>query len=320
MSTKRLRTDQPPTTNHQPPNYHISLFSTLRTYLQLARPANVVTAWADVLAGSAAAGAVALVQPVYGEAGSLPWLLLATTGLYSGGVILNDVFDAKLDATERPERPIPSGRIPRHRAALFGTLMLLIGIWGGFRSSLEAGLIAVSIALLATVYDAWAKHHILAGPLAMGLCRAGNLLLGVAYIPALLPSLWYLGAIPIVYIGAITLISQQEVEGGNRTTAWLALALVAITFAGLPFLATNTPFWQWLPFWLGWGLFVGRAFFQAAQHPTPQRVMKAVKTGVIGLIPLNAALAALFVGWIAGLIVLVLLPISIGLARLFAVT
>ena len=41
----------------------------------------------------------------------LPWLLLSSAGLYLGGMVLNDVFDARLDAVERPERPIPSGRV-----------------------------------------------------------------------------------------------------------------------------------------------------------------------------------------------------------------
>src|SRR5690349_14326443 len=73
-------------------------------YLQLMRPANVVTANADVLAGFAAAS---------GGWSKLPWLLAATCGLYAGGVVLNDVFDSALDQSERPERPIPSGRVTK---------------------------------------------------------------------------------------------------------------------------------------------------------------------------------------------------------------
>ena len=60
-------------------------------YLTLTRPANVVTALADVLAGAAAAGTVA----------GLPGLLLSTAALYAGGVVLNDVFDA---VEKQPQR------------------------------------------------------------------------------------------------------------------------------------------------------------------------------------------------------------------------
>src|SRR4051794_10139688 len=74
-----------------------------RAYLALLRPANVVTALADVLAGAAVAG-----EP---WSASLPWLLASTACLYAGGVVLNDVADRTIDAAERPERPIPSGAV-----------------------------------------------------------------------------------------------------------------------------------------------------------------------------------------------------------------
>src|SRR5207247_76223 len=81
-------------------------------YLQLVRPANLLTANADVLAGFAAVG---LKNPA-----ALPLLLVATTALYGGGVVLNDVFDARLDAVERPERPLPSGRAAMGGASALG--------------------------------------------------------------------------------------------------------------------------------------------------------------------------------------------------------
>ena len=33
-------------------------------------------------------------------------------------MVLNDVFDAEVDAREQPDRPIPSGRVSRRAAAL----------------------------------------------------------------------------------------------------------------------------------------------------------------------------------------------------------
>ncbi|MEM0982243.1 MAG: polyprenyltransferase, partial [Cyanobacteria bacterium P01_H01_bin.58] len=45
-----------------------------------------------------------------------------------------------------------------------------------------------------------------------------------------------------------------------------------------------------------------------------------VKSGVLSLIVLDAAIAAGFAGWPYGLAVLALLPLSIVLARMFAVT
>ena len=79
----------------------------VKALLSLTRPANLVTAIADVLAGMAIAGYFRVYDPAPAPVG---WLALATVGLYGGGVVFNDVFDAELDAVERPERPIGHGR------------------------------------------------------------------------------------------------------------------------------------------------------------------------------------------------------------------
>ncbi|OYZ46911.1 MAG: polyprenyltransferase, partial [Sphingobacteriales bacterium 24-40-4] len=72
------------------------------------RPANIATSVADVLAGIAISG-------YFLGAGQefLPVILLclSTIGLYGGGIVFNDVFDAELDKIERPERAIPSGAV-----------------------------------------------------------------------------------------------------------------------------------------------------------------------------------------------------------------
>ncbi|MDB9327285.1 UbiA family prenyltransferase, partial [Nodularia spumigena CS-590/02] len=103
----------------------------LWAYLQLMRPANIVTAWADILAGFAASEYIVITnQATAWEMNLIPlaWLLLATTGLYGGGIVFNDVFDTEIDTQERPERPIPSGRASRRGATLLGSWLLSIGI------------------------------------------------------------------------------------------------------------------------------------------------------------------------------------------------
>src|SRR5690625_7929872 len=93
-----------------------------RAALELMRPANIITAFADILAGFAAAGGVlALTSSGFDlEPDGVGWLLLATFGLYGGGIVFNDVFDASIDAEERPERAIPSGRISGLEASEIG--------------------------------------------------------------------------------------------------------------------------------------------------------------------------------------------------------
>ena len=291
----------------------------MRSYLQLARPANIVTAWADVLAGFAVTGGIAAVHV---QADTLGWLLLATTGLYGGGVAFNDVFDAGLDAVERPERPIPSGRLSRRNAAIFAGLLLLGGIAAGFAASPAAGLLAIAIAVAALVYDAYGKHHPFLGPINMGLCRGGNLLLGMGAAPLLIVHHWPLALLPVVYIAAITAISRGEVSGGSKRVGYVAVGLVVLVVLALGYIGFDAvaivPFSGVFPF-----LFAGLvlpSFLRAARQPAPDTIRRAVRTGIMGLIVLNATIAALYAGPAAGLAVLSLLPVSALLARLFAVT
>jgi 4-hydroxybenzoate polyprenyltransferase len=283
-------------------------------YLQLMRPANLVTAAADILAGFAAAGLTNLA--------ALPWLLGATLGLYGGGVVLNDFFDRKLDVVERPERPIPSGRATARGAAALGVALLAIGIGAASIASLRSGALALLIALCAVLYDAWGKHQRILGPLNMGACRGLNLLLGVSAVPALLEQRWYLALIPVAYIAAITAISAGEVHGGKRGAGLLALGLISGVVLALLALAA-TPGFHLLALLPFLALFAARVlppFWRAYVGPQPALIRAAVKAGVLSLIVLDAAIAAGYAGILYGLLVLALLFVAAQLARLFAVT
>lgn len=309
----------------------------VNAYLQMMRPANIVTAWADILAGGAVAGLITTAMTKADWAttmATLLWLLLATTGLYGGGVVFNDVFDAQLDALERPERPIPSGRSSVAEAIALGVGLLLLGIAAAAQVSGWSAVIASAIGLAALLYDAVSKHHPLLGSLNMGVCRGGNLLLGVSAIPPLVLERGFIAIIPILYIAAITLISRGEVNGGNRSTGYISLGLLALVASGLiglniwpmlggPLLGAQRDAMQLLmglPFIGFWGGSVFPAFIKAARDPTAELVRSAVRSGIIALIILDSAIAVSFSHWLYGLAILGLLPISRLLAKQFAVT
>ena len=293
----------------------------LKGYLQLMRPANIITAWADILLGYAAASA--LTGGINNlDIVTLGALILATTGLYGGGVVFNDVCDAALDTVERPERPIPTGRVSLKGAIALGTALLLVGIIAAATVSNLSAILACIVALTALVYDKWGKHHTLLGPLNMGACRGGNLLLGVSAVPAAVGDRWYLALIPIVYIAAITAISQGEVKGGKKTTGIMAIAFIGIVIGsilGLGLLREYSLLIT-LPFLTLFIALVLPPFVKAALTPSPELIQTAVKAGVLSLIVLDATIAAGFANWIYGLLLLALLPVSRLLARLFAVT
>ena len=93
----------------------------------MLRLSNAPTVVSQVFAG-AAVGCCALPTGTTVPLGPLVLVLVGVPLSYLAGMVLNDVCDARVDATERPDRPIPSGRISLFVARFVGGSMLLIGI------------------------------------------------------------------------------------------------------------------------------------------------------------------------------------------------
>jgi len=92
----------------------------LRTLLVLGRVSNLPTVWSNSLAGWWLSG--------QGNFWKLPFLFLGVSALYTGGMFLNDAFDAEFDRQRRPGRPIPSGAISAETVWAFGWSWLALGI------------------------------------------------------------------------------------------------------------------------------------------------------------------------------------------------
>ncbi len=292
--------------------------SRLKGFLQLCRPANLPTAAADVLAGLALAGFFASKDLSLIDNGLL--LVLSSVFLYAGGVVLNDVFDVELDKLERPERPIPSGLIKLKEARVFGTSLLILGIVVAFLVSTVSGFVATILAVLILLYDSFSKKYSSLGPFNMGLCRGCNLLLGISVFGHFNNIIYVI--IPIIYIAAITMVSQGEVHGKNKRNIVLAAFLYAIVVLLLIFF-NSTTIGLTVMSYLFTGVFVltiGIPLFNAYQNNTPANIKKAVKAGVISIVLLDAAIAVPFSNILVGLCIVLLFPISILLARVFAVT
>jgi 4-hydroxybenzoate polyprenyltransferase len=283
-------------------------------FIRLMRPPNIFTAYADIIAGYAAAG---VVQPQ-----KLLLLLAATTGLYAGGVVFNDVFDAKLDAIERPERPIPRGTVTVAAAGSFGGLLLACGILFAFRCSFLSGTLALAIAAAALLYDARGKHHALLGPPNMGLCRGLNLLLGLSASPHPELSQWAVAGVTLCYIAGITSLSRGEVRGGTRASARMAAAWLAGSAAiliTLGILQGRRAVFV-IPFVILLLFRIAGPLAKAFRSADPMDIRVAVKAGVLSLIVVDSCIAALYAGPLYGTAVLLLYIPAMLLAKLFAVT
>ncbi|MGN8055882.1 UbiA-like protein EboC [Pedobacter sp. 22163] len=288
-------------------------------YLRMMRPANIVTSVADILAGIAISG-------VLSSGFSTPWLSIvflaaSTACLYGGGIVFNDVFDADLDKIERPERAIPSGLISLKNATILGSLLLLGGITLAALNSLTSGLLALLVAVFALLYNKFGKHHSFFGPLNMGLCRGFNLLLGLSIVPAMLCSHYYLAIIPVIYIFSITMTSRGEVHGGHAKNLYLAAFLYAIVICAIAYFAFVNDRLLWsLLFLVPFSFMIFRPLLKAIKEPIGKNIGGAVKAGVISLILMDAAWAVTFEALVLAFIIAALLPLSMWLSKLFAVT
>lgn len=292
-----------------------------RGFLQLMRPANIVTAVADVLAGIAVSGFLSNVNLSLDTVYPVILLCISTIGLYGGGVVFNDVFDAALDKVERPERPIPKGIITIGEATTLGVILLITAIITATIVSETSGLFALSICVAALIYNKWAKHHSLVGPLNMGLCRGLNLLLGISTVASALQQWWFIALVPIIYIAAITMISRGEVHGGSKRTLYFATLLYSMVIGCVLLLSfINGMLWGTIIFLLPFAWMIFSELIKAIQNPLPQNIGRAVRAGVIALILMNAAWAAAFGALCFALVIILLLPLSLWLAKLFAVT
>ena len=300
----------------------------------------------DVIAGAVAAGRP-LGARTLGVIGS-------SVCLYWAGMALNDYADAAVDSVERPERPVPSGRVPRRAALAVACGLTAAGLGlaaaaGGRRSLLGA----VPLAGLVWAYDLKLKNtpagavamagartlDVFAGALASG-GGAGSV--GSAVRRAAVPA-----ALVGVHTGTLMALSRHEVGGApvRVPAATFAVSVAtAIATAAVPGargasgsaapcrLAAAAPSWLVAQFpaplrgiagaapfrkpritpsaklratpsgklrtavavagalaYLGT---YGAAQVRALREPSGENVRRAVGAGILGLMPLQAALTA----------------------------
>lgn len=281
----------------------------MNAWIALLRAPAALTVVGDTVAGAAAAG-----QPWRGKRRALP---LSSVALYWSGMALNDWADRAVDAVERPERPIPSGRITAPQAFAAASVLSVSGLclaaFGGGRDAL---LVAVPLTGAIWAYDTKLKSTP-AGPAAMALCRALDVLLGAGaprWRAALTPA-----AVIAGHTFGVTALSRGEVHGGSRTAGFGALAgtlLAAVVTAGgragspLSRIAACAG-------GIGYACSVGAAQLAAARDSSAASVRSATVAGIHGMVPLQAGLAARRGALAGAALVIGLLP---ALRRLSKVT
>ncbi|HEX4815004.1 MAG TPA: UbiA family prenyltransferase [Nonomuraea sp.] len=306
-----------------------------RDLLELVRAPAALSVPGDVLAGAAAGQALG---------GRTAGLACSSVCLYWAGMAANDWADRRLDAVERPERPIPSGRVSPGAAlglaaGLTGAGLVMAALSGGRR----AFTVAAALAGAVWAYDLVAKNTP-AGPAAMALCRGLDVLLGAApgrSVGAAAP-----GALTVAaHTYLLTALSRGETAGTRprRPATTLAGTLaVAATAAYRPATARpalarrtaarSTRTWSTparstpaRPVAGDAAAQVGLALWYATQFGSPQaravtdpsagRVRAAVTAGIVSLPALQGALVARAGAPRTGLALAAAVPLARRLAR-----
>jgi 4-hydroxybenzoate polyprenyltransferase len=240
-----------------------------RAYFELLRFPAVFTAIADVMMGY-------LVTHGDLRPFRLSGLLVLSSALmYLAGMVLNDYYDAEIDAIERPNRPIPSGRVARRFAAVFGWALLAGGVSvAAFLSFLAKNYpplwVAVALGTCIYIYDGL-HHRLLVAPLLMGLCRALN----------------------VLYIVGVTLFARAEasVSSRNQLASGIVVMLIGIaTLAhGASHVGNPSPY-RWIV-WLAVGLYVAVRHALALVSGESHAVQRSVRLALRMLIFLDFLVA-----------------------------
>ncbi|MBI4219481.1 MAG: geranylgeranylglycerol-phosphate geranylgeranyltransferase [Chloroflexi bacterium] len=222
----------------------------LYAYLTLARPVNCAIATASVLVGAGMAG-----EGV--DAGRALLAGLSAACIAGGGNALNDACDEAADRINRPDRPIPSGRVSGRKAARMA--VALFGIGAGL--SMGLGAMATCMALAAigglVAYDVYLKRVPVVGNATVSGISGLALIYGGTAVSHAEATLVPAGFAFLFHLGREVVKDVEDAEGdaavgaGSVAVAWgVRPALTLTTAVYLILIAlTPVPFWQGLYDW-----------------------------------------------------------------------
>jgi geranylgeranylglycerol-phosphate geranylgeranyltransferase len=220
----------------------------MNPYIEILRPGNA-------LMGAIAIILVAIIDKTI----SIPIILAMITVFFetAAGNVINDYFDYNIDLVNKPERPIPSGRISLKNGRNYAYFLFLAGTVCGFLISyLTDNWIPFVIVLIADVilylYAYKLKTTPLIGNLAVGFMTGFGFVFGGFTLnnPSIITTSIFLGFFAFVMTTAREIIKDiEDVEGdekdgartlpiliGKKTPAILATILIIVDCALCPLL------------------------------------------------------------------------------------
>lgn len=188
--------------------------STVINYLRLVRIANVFTTVSNIILG----------YFFFTTINNLDYFIIVklisiSAMLYTGGMVLNDYFDIKIDKKERPWRPLPSNKITKKNALVIILFSFSYSLIFSFIMGSNTFIITLIMITLIFLYNKFLKNTIY-GPINMGVIRSLNIVLGASQSIFLLENSLLIFdirfLIPVFseffYVYAITILSKNETK------------------------------------------------------------------------------------------------------------
>lgn len=272
--------------------------------LELVRPHNCLLAGLAVLIGSVVAwGGTELPRIT-------PFAFAAAALICGGGNAINDYCDRKIDAINRPERPIPSGRISPSRALAISRTFFIAGVLLAIPLGLPCVSLAILNSLILAIYAAELKRMGLVGNLAIGYLVGSTFLFGGLAVDRL-QAVSILAAMALLSTAGRELIKDiEDMKGdkkigietfpicyGPRAAAALAIAFIvaAIVISPAPYLLGYFDVSYLGPIIISVAIFTVAAFI-VARSQSPQAAGQASLACKAGM---GIGLAAFLAGAIA---------------------
>ena len=271
-------------------------------FIELSRPINGLIAFISVFLGALlASGSLSPLINVFIVA-------IAAFLILSAGNALNDFCDVEIDKINKPQRPIPSGKITRKEALTFAVILLEIGTGMGILINLTAFLIALSVSICLAFYAIWLKRTPLAGNIVVGLLTAVIFISGGVAVNSLSGMI-----IPAIFAFLFTTAREivkdiEDIEGdrkagaktipifwGARVAMYLIFIFMAsvIIFSIIPYLAQVYSWKYLIAVVLGVDCFLCycmASLWQNLSQKNVARIQKLMKVDIF------VGLAAMFMG------------------------
>ncbi|MGY5151459.1 MAG: UbiA family prenyltransferase [Candidatus Nitrosopumilus sp. bin_6a] len=250
-----------------------------KDYLQLVRIPGIFTAFSNVLIGHFSPLSIT-------EVISFPFLLLTSGMLFCSGMIFNDYFDLKIDKKERPNRPLPSGKIPKQNALFLGIIFVILANFFAFVVGYYSLVISLIMTAVIISYNYKLKFISFLGIINLSLIRFLNVLLGFSIISISFEIIQY--AIPIgILVGGISILARNEVDSTTHISKKLNKIFILITI-GYVFLLIINNFQITSLIFLG--LFSAISLYVSYE----KRVQKQITFQLLSIILLDATIISTF--------------------------